>query len=334
MKYKIALVVGGYTKEYNISIQDIDYIISNFDKNLYEVYVIFIEKNYWYYINRLDNTKIIVNKNDFSLNINNIIIKFDLAFINMHGSPGEDGKLKGYFDMINIPYTSSNYITSAICMNKRISKLLIKKSTILNINVPKFIYVNNLNRMINIDYISNYIKFPFFVKANNLGSSIGVFKVYNLNQYILSLNAIFQEDNEMIIEEYIKGKEFSISVFKYKNDVIVLPITEIIHNSDFFDYEAKYNDFSNKNIILSNINGHNFNNIIKVSKDIYNFFNCSGIIRLDFIKEIATNKWFFLEINIIPAINRNSISSIHIRNSTYSMQDFYNILINEALNKI
>ena len=223
MKKKIALVTGGYSGEAEISYQSVITIGNNIDKKKFDVYVIDITPEGWFY--KDDNAEdVSVDKNDFSITINNNKINFDAVLMSIHGTPGEDGKLQGYFDCIGMPYSTCDAATSSLTFNKRYT---IAVAAFAGIRVAKSLHIFR-NSVISEDDIINQLKFPVFVKPNNGGSSIGMSKVNNASEEItVALEKAFKEDDQVLIEEFIEGREFTIGVFKKDDEIITLPITEI-----------------------------------------------------------------------------------------------------------
>jgi D-alanine-D-alanine ligase len=236
MKKRIALVTGGYSGEAEISYKSAITVGNNVDKELFEVYKIDIAPDGWFCIDTHGN-KTIVNRNDFSVNLNNNKVTFDAVLMCIHGNPGEDGKLQGYFDMLKIPYTSCDAATSALTFNKRYT---VAVAAFSGIKVSRSVLLIK-NRFTSPEEIINTLRFPVFVKPNNGGSSIGMSKVNSSSEELgAAIDKAFREDDQVLIEEFIEGREFTIGVFRKKSEIITLPITEVISKKDFFDYEAKY----------------------------------------------------------------------------------------------
>ncbi|MEJ0105804.1 MAG: hypothetical protein WDO19_26075 [Bacteroidota bacterium] len=230
MKKTIALVTGGFSGEAVISYKSAVTIDNNLDRTKFNVYKIDINPVGWFYENS-NGEKTPIDKNDFSLTISGDKIRFDAVFIGMHGTPGEDGKLQGYFDTLKIPYTSCDAGTSAITFNKRYT---VAVASFSGIDVAKSVLLIKDNFGSPEEVIQN-LKFPVFVKPNNGGSSIGMSKVNKPSDELgAAIEKAFKEDDQVLIEEYIKGRELTIGVFKTKGNIIALPITEVISKKDFF----------------------------------------------------------------------------------------------------
>ncbi|KAA9036576.1 D-alanine--D-alanine ligase [Ginsengibacter hankyongi] len=326
MKPKIAFVTGGFSGEAEISYKSAITFEKNIDKERYELYKIDITIDGWFY--ELKNgDKIEVNKNDFSILIEDETITFDAVLIGIHGTPGEDGKLQGYFDMLHIPYTSCDCATSALTFNKRYTVAVAGAS---GINVSNSILLFKQNFQSPDELVRN-LKFPVFVKPNNGGSSIGMSKVNAPSEELgKAIEKAFKEDDQVLVEEFIEGREFTIGVFKAKGEIIALPITEVISKNDFFDFEAKYHGASNEVTpakIDDSVSQLVRDNAIKV----YRVFNCKGIIRIDFIYNEKEQKLYMLEINTVPGQSEASIVPQQLKILGWSLKEFYTALIEECL---
>ncbi len=325
MKKTIALVTGGYSGESVISYKTADTIQQNLDTEKWDYYTIDITPGGWFY-NAADGSKITVDKNDFSITVNNKKILFDSALIALHGTPGEDGKLQGYFDCLNIPYTSCDAATSALTFNKRYTVavaafggLQVAKSMHLFKHIP-----------VSIEVILSQLCLPVFVKPNNGGSSIGMSKVNDAADLPGALAKAFEEDSQVLVEEFISGREFTIGVFKSKGEVIALPITEIISKKDFFDYEAKYHGASDE-ITPANVEEPVAEKVRVAAKKAYSIFNCRGIVRIDFIYNEKSGEPCMLEINTVPGQSAASLVPQQVTAMGWTLKHFYNALIEESL---
>jgi D-alanine-D-alanine ligase len=327
MKKNIALVTGGFSGESVISYKSAVTIDSHLDRKRFNVYKIDINPKGWFYqLN--DGRKVEVDKNDFSLQLDSQKIKFDVVFIGIHGTPGEDGKLQGYFDTLKIPYTSCDAATSAITFNKRYTTAVAKVAGISVANSVLLIKGN----FISPEEVASQLRFPVFVKPNNGGSSIGMSKVNGSSDELgAAIEKAFREDSQVLIEEFISGREFTIGVFKTAGNVITLPITEVISKKDFFDYEAKYEGASTE-VTPAQVDEHVANQIREAATRIYNTFNCRGVVRIDFIYHEESGQPFMLEINTIPGQSEASIVPQQVKAMGWSLDEFYSKLVEEALN--
>jgi D-alanine-D-alanine ligase len=326
MKKIIALVTGGFSGEAVISYKSALTIDSNLDREKFNVYKIDVRPGGWFYESGEGKT-IEINKNDFSLEVHGQKIKFDAVFICIHGTPGEDGKLQGYFDTLDIPYTSCDAATSALTFNKRFTVALAAFSGI-SVAKSEVLIKHDFE---NPDEIASKLKFPVFVKPNNGGSSIGMSKVSQpSDEFGAAVEKAFKEDDQVLIEEFIKGREFTIGVFRSKGNIIVLPITEVISKKDFFDYEAKYEGASTE-VTPAQVDEMVADKIREAAKKIYRVFNCRGVVRIDFIYNEEARQPFMLEINTIPGQSEASIIPQQVRAMGWSLKEFYTKLVEEAL---
>ena len=326
MKKKIALVTGGFSGEAVISYRSATTIYNHLDKNKFEVYKIDINPQGWFYEDALGN-KTEVDKNDFTITCDGKKISFDAVFIGMHGTPGEDGKLQGYFDMMGLPYTSCNSATSALTFNKRYTTAV---AAVSGINVARSVLFIK-GQFESADEAAANLKFPVFVKPNNGGSSIGMSKVNNASEELgAAIEKAFKEDDQVLVEEMIQGREFTVGVFKTKGDIIVLPITEVTAHKEFFDFEAKYGGKSTETT-PAQIADEWKQKLEVAAKKIYEVFNCRGVVRIDFIYNEEENKPFMLEINTIPGQSDASVVPQQVRSKGWDLQDFYTKLVEEAL---
>ena len=326
MKKKIALVTGGFSGEAVISYKSAVTIGNNLDPEKFDVYKIDINQRGWFYETG-DGGQVEVDKNDFSLNLNNEKIRFDLAFIGMHGTPGEDGKLQGYFDTLNIPYTSCDAATSAITFNKRYTVAVARMA---GVAVANSVHLFR-NTKIPVAQLSSQVKLPVFVKPNNGGSSIGMSKVELQQELEPAIEKAFREDNQVLIEEMVNGREFTVGVFKTKGNIVVLPITEVRAHQEksFFDFEAKYQGKSTETT-PAELDEASADKIREEARKIYRLFNCRGVIRIDFIYHAESGRPYMLEINTIPGQTEASIVPQQVKVMGWSLKEFYTKLVEEA----
>jgi D-alanine-D-alanine ligase len=326
MKKTIALITGGFTGESVISLKSAAQIEQNLDVAKFEVYKIIISPESWYY--EANGQVVEVDKNDFSLLIEGKKVLFDAVFVGLHGSPGEDGKLQGYFDMLGIPYTSCDALTSAISMNKGYTKAVV--ADIPNLYVAKSVQFF-ANKAENATIIEQSLKLPYFVKPNNGGSSIGMSKVNVIAELPQALTAAFKEDTQVLVEEFIKGREFTIGVYLGKNGIQVLPATEIISSKEFFDFEAKYTPGVSEEITPGRMTEEEKVRVEALVRSVYNKLNCRGVVRIDYILEEGSGNFYFIEINTVPGQSENSIIPQQVRATGRSVQDFYTELLDVIL---
>ncbi len=323
----IAFVTGGYSGEAEISYKSALTIEKNLDTDKFEVYKIDIRKDGWWHLSA-NEEEIPVDKNDFSLTFHGGKVLFDAVLIGIHGTPGEDGKLQGYFDMLGIPYTSCDAATSALTFNKRYT---VAVAAFSGIKVARSLHLFR-SRHASAVSIAAQLTLPVFVKPNNGGSSIGMSKVNKAEDLPAALEKAFQEDDQVLVEEFIEGREFTIGVFRSQGEIVTLPFTEVISKKEFFDFEAKYQGLSEE-ITPAQVEDAISEQIRQTAARVYQVFNCSGIIRIDFIYNEAAGEPYLLEINTVPGQSEASIVPQQVKAMGWSLKDFYSSLIEEALAK-
>lgn len=321
MKKKIALVTGGYSGESVISYKSAASIEKHLDSSKWEYYVIDIHPKGWYCLVP-GGDQIEVDKNDFSVTINGEKIVFDAVLVGLHGTPGEDGKLQGYFDCLGIPYTSCDAATSALTFNKRYT---VAVAAFAGMHVARSLHLFRQQPLDPV-YILSQLSLPVFVKPNNGGSSIGMSKVKESAELPAALEKAFAEDDQVLVEEFIAGRELTIGVFRSAGQVITLPITEIIPKKEFFDYEAKYEGASDE-ITPAQVEESIANKVRDEARKAYQLFNCRGIVRMDFIYDAESGHPVLLEINTVPGQSEASIVPQQVKAMGWSLQEFYSALI-------
>jgi len=324
----IAFVTGGYSSEAVISYKSAITIEKHLDLSKYEVYRIDITPEKWFHTTKEGN-ELMVNKGDFSLDLDTQVIRFDAVFIGIHGTPGEDGKLQAYFDLLNIPYTSCDATTSAITFNKRFTVAVAGAS---GFHVAKSVHLFKSS----FDQSSSAIaglQLPVFVKPNNGGSSIGMSKVNKAEDMQEAIAKAFKEDDQVLIEEFISGREFTIGVFRSKGKIITLPFTEISTDNEFFDFEAKYQGKSVE-VTPAVCSDEMAEKIRNAAAGIYAVFNCRGVVRMDFIYNADQDKPYLLEINTVPGQSAASIIPQQVAAMGLVLSDFYSMLIDDALETV
>ena len=326
MKPTIAFVTGGYSGEAEISYQSAIVIEKNIDKERFDLYKIDVTIDGWFYTLE-HGDKIEVNKNDFSLLIEDEVITFDAVLIGIHGTPGEDGKLQGYFDMLHIPYTSCDCATSALTFNKSYTVAVAAYGG-MNVARSQLLFQNTFTSP---DELIKNLRFPVFVKPNNGGSSIGMSKVKAPSEELgVAIEKAFKVDDQVLVEEFIEGRELTIGVFRAKGEIIALPITEIITKKEFFDYEAKYLGASDE-ITPADITEDIAEHVRAEAIKAYMLFNCKGIVRVDFIYNKKESKAYMLEINTVPGQSEASLVPQQVKAMGWSMMEFYTALLEECL---
>lgn len=297
----IAIVCGGYSGEYQISVESAKMVKRNLDSSKYNSFVVVIEKDRWYYKDNAENLHLI-NKNDFTLNLAGSIVKFDGIFNAIHGTPGEDGKLLGYFDLLDIPYTSCSMDTSALTFNKYLCNKFVQS---LGINVARsFSYISE--DPINKDEIISELGLPVFIKPARSGSSVGISKVSSASDFDNAVIKAFKEDTRILIEEFLDGREIDCGLYLKNQKLNILPLTEIISKNDFFDYEAKYTSgFADEVTPPQDLSVDHETDIKALSALLYNKLSCKGIVRIDYM--LTNTALYFIEINTVPGMSEASI---------------------------
>ncbi len=326
MKKSIALVTGGLSGEAQISYKSAIAVGNNLDREKYDVYWIDINTDGWWYESN-NGTKSKVNRDDFSVVDNGNSIRFDAVLLCIHGTPGEDGKLQGYFDMLQLPYTSCDAATSALTFNKRYT---VAVAAFSGIHVAKSLHLFKHSPLTAPEILAQ-INLPVFVKPNNGGSSIGMSKVNEPSELASSLEKAFKEDDQVLVEEFISGREFTIGVFKDKGVIKVLPITEIVTKNEFFDFEAKYQGKSEETTPAL-VDGKIQQQLASAAQKVYAIFNCRGVVRIDFIYNEKIKEPFMLEINTVPGQSEASVIPQQVKAMGWTLKDFYSLVIEQALN--
>jgi D-alanine-D-alanine ligase len=327
MKKIIALLTGGTTGEWVISVKSAATIAHHLDPDKFEVYKIMVTQQGWFY-EPADSVKIAVDRNDFSLLIRGRKIMFDGVFIAIHGSPGEDGKLQGYFDMLNLRYTTCDAMTSAVTMNKAYTKAIVQD--IKDLYVAKSAQIFK-NASWSLTDIKNTLNLPYFVKPNNGGSSIGMSKVKNQYDLQQAVDKAFNEDAQILIEEFIEGREFTVGVVKLDGKVTVLPATEVETAKEFFDFEAKYTPGVAVETTPAPLREETRKRIEEIVSAVYTKLNCRGVVRIDFILSGDEGDFYFIEINTIPGQTATSFIPQQVAAFGLSLTDFYSKLIKETV---
>jgi len=323
MKKNIAIIMGGYSSEYQISLKSGNVVFETLDSSKYNAYRIHIFKDKWVYVDE-DDTEYPIDKNDFSINIDSFKITFDCVFNAIHGSPGEDGFIQAYLKLLNIPQTSCSMYQAGITFNKRDCLSILKP---YGIKTAESFYLN-LGDTINEDNIIAKVGLPCFVKANKAGSSFGITKVHKKNNLQNAIDLAFKEDDEIIIESFLDGTEVSVGVIKYKGETKVLPITEIVSENDFFDYEAKYLGKSQE-ITPARLTKDQENKVNSIAKKVYDILKMTGFSRSEYI--FKDGEPHLLEMNTVPGLTRESILPQQAAAAGITMSDLFDNAIEEAL---
>ncbi|MFB2117567.1 D-alanine--D-alanine ligase [Parapedobacter sp. 2B3] len=331
MSIRIALVTGGYTAESEVSLKSANFVFQQLDKSKYDVYTILITTEGWFYVGN-NGDKYPIDRDDFTLSIAGQTISFDLAFIMLHGSPGEDGRLQGYFDMVGLPYTSCDALTSALTMNKAYTKAVL--AGIADLHVANSVQLFESQRRTAVSLVRDALSLPYFVKPNAGGSSIGMTKVKADGELAEAIEKAFNAENtgnQVIVEEFVDGREFSVGIYRKEGELVVLPATEVITEREFFDFEAKYIDGQTKEITPAELTAEQRGRVERIVKAVYKRLNCKGMVRVDFFLERTTDRFYFIEINTIPGQTAQSFIPQQVRAAGMTETAFYGELIDEAL---
>ncbi len=323
MKKNIAIIMGGYSSEYDISIKSGKVVNKHLNKDRFSCYCITITIDKWFYQDHRGD-KHEVDKNDFSLSINGQKIIFDCVFNAIHGTPGEDGLLQAYFELLDIPQTSCNYYQAALTFNKRDFLSAIKPYGIKCATS----YFLNYGDTINEQAIVDKVGLPCFVKANRAGSSFGISKVYKKEELNTAIAKSFAEDDEIIIESFLNGTEVSVGVITHKGEVTVLPMTEIVSENDFFDYEAKYEGKSQE-ITPARISDLQQQKAAVAAKKVYEVLKMKGYTRSEFI--FMNDEPYMLEMNTTPGLTEESILPQQAKAYGLTLKALFESAIDEAL---
>ena len=316
MKKNIVILRGGNSSEIAISIKSADLVYKNIDTNYYVPYIVHIEGLDWFVWH--NESKIELDKNDFSFQLKNKKIKFEGVFMAIHGTPGEDGILQGYFDLLNIPYNCSGAFESALTFNKAMCNALLKQ---FNIPSAKAVLLNK-NETYDLLKIEKEIGFPCFVKPNRAGSSFGISKVYKNTEFKQALSKAFIHDSQVMVESYVEGTEVTCGIIQKAETLVAFPLTEITTENDFFDYEAKYNGKSDE-ITPARVSDLDRNLVQTLSKKIYNLLNLKGMVRMDFI--LKNQQAYLIEINTIPGLSEESIIPQQSKSYGISLKELFSL---------
>lgn len=326
-RLKVALLAGGNSSEREIALGSANQIASALDSAKYDVKVIDLHYRKMTYT-APDGTEWEIDKNDFSLTVAGEKIVFDYALIIIHGTPGEDGKLQGYLDMMGIPYSSCSQTSSTITFDKISTKRAVAGR---GINLAREVFICRGDK-VEPQAIVDKLGLPIFVKPNASGSSFGVTKVTSVEQIEAAVEAAFAESDQVLIEECIVGREFGCGVVVTEDREILLPITEIVSKRDFFDYQAKYTEGLSDEITPAQISEDVRKKLNRMTLEAYRACRCSGIVRIDFIVTQAGEP-YMIEINSIPGMSSGSIVPKQVREAGMTLGELYDIVIEDSLKR-
>ncbi len=315
--------MGGYSSEYRISINSGNMVYKNLDPALYEPYRVHIMQNEWFVVAE-DGTPYPINRSNFTVKINDNVIVFDCVFNTIHGTPGENGLLQAYLNLVGIPQTSCDFYQAALTFNKRDLISVLKPYGIK----AAMNYFLNKGDEVKVDEIIERVGLPCFVKANKAGSSFGITKVKEAKGLEQATKVAFKEDDEVIIESFLDGTEVSVGVITYKGEILALPVTEIVSENEFFDYEAKYLGKSQE-ITPARISAEQTKEVQDIAKLIYSKLKMKGFTRSEFI--FHNDQAHFIEMNTTPGLSEASILPQQAAAAGISLKDLFGSAIETAI---
>lgn len=323
MKKNIAIIMGGYSSEAQISLKSGNVVYQNLDTKKYNAYQVHILKDKWVVVDDALKEHP-VNKANFSFYYNNVEVKFDCVFNAIHGDPGENGAFLAYLELLKIPHTSAPFYQMALTFNKRDTLSVVRQ---YGIKTAKSIFLNK-GDIVDVETIIKTVNLPCFIKPNNAGSSYGISKAYTANEILKGIEKAYQEDDAILIESFLDGTEVSCGVIEWNNQIKVLPLTEIVSENDFFDYEAKYEGKSQE-ITPARISAVQLRKVEETAKKIYKILNMSGFTRSEFI--IVADEPHFIELNTVPGLTEESILPQQARAAGISLEALFDNAITMAL---
>lgn len=319
----VAVIAGGNSGEHGISVKSASLIMEHIDRHRFQPFLVIVKGTEWICVD--SRFQIPVNKNDMSISIDDDAIRFDVVFNIIHGTPGEDGMLQGFLDMMGIPCTSSGRLTSALTFNKYMCSRYVSQAGCVN-------QADAVLLRQGADYsgrdILEVTGLPCFVKPNKGGSSVGMSKVHHAEELDVAIGKAFEQDDEVLIQAFIKGIEVTCGVFTMGGNLVVLPLTEIVPKTEYFDFEAKYQGMSEE-ITPARIPRDQEIEVKRISSFLYRYLDCRGVVRFDYI--LSDKGLFFLEVNTIPGMSKESIVPKQLAYHGLSFTDFITCLIEEAM---
>lgn len=331
--------MGGFSGEHQISLNSGCQVYDSLDKTKYNVYKIVVgdlrdgkvDRDVWYWL--ADNgERRPIDRADFTVEDNGRKVRFDLAFIIIHGNPGENGVLQGYFDLLGIPYTTSGFYTSALTFNKGFCNPVVRDWGIVDVAPSRHIFKG---QPVDADALIEELGLPLFVKPASGGSSVATTKVKQREQLLPAIEEALSEDSAVLVEAFLAGREFDCGMMKIKGKKIIFPITEIIPTGghEFFDYAAKYDGFSNE-VTPAEVDPGIAEQIQDISSQLYDLLDCRGIVRFDYICDVEKQHITFLEVNTIPGQSAESIVPKQARAMGISTEQLYEMVIEESLHSL
>lgn len=316
MKRTIAIVCGGNSSEYGVSLRSAQGLYSFFDKEKYNVYIVVIKGRQWL-VELHDGTTTPIDRNDFSFHENGRLVVFDYAYITIHGTPGENGILQGYFELIHLPYSTSGVLVEALTFDKFVLNQYLRS---YGVSVAESLLIRKgYEELVSDDEIEERIGMPCFVKPAADGSSFGVSKVKNKDQLAPAIRKAMMESPEVMVESFLEGTEITQGIYKTKEKTVLLPITEVVTSNEFFDYDAKYNGQVDE-ITPARIPEEVAERVGKITSHIYDILHCNGIIRIDYIIS-KEGKISMLEVNTTPGMTATSFIPQQVRAAGLDIKD-------------
>jgi D-alanine-D-alanine ligase len=324
MKPNIAIVCGGDSKEIDISFKSAEGLYGFIDKNCYNLFIVKIIGKEWT-VEISGENSVVIDKNDFSFTHNGAKTVFNFAYITIHGTPGENGILQGYFELLRIPYSCCGVLAAALTFDKHTCIQFLSGYDIMSANSLTFSKGEKIDK----NLVSQIIDFPCFVKPTTGGSSFGVSKVKSQKDLQTAVDKAFEESDTVMIEEFIEGKEFTCGMYRTRKKTVVFPVSEVVPKNDFFDYDAKYNG-EVEEITPARITKKLTKEIQAQTEEIYELLNCKGIIRVDYIVDEG-NTIHLLEVNTTPGMTQTSFIPQQIRAAGLNITDVLTEIIENEL---
>lgn len=324
-KPNIAVIAGGDSSEYIVSVKSGANVFNAIDTSKYNPWLVQMREDEWIVLQ--DNKKIAeIDKSDFSFQFENKKITFSFAYITIHGTPGEDGILQGYFELLNIPYSTCNVHASSLTFNKWFCNNYLRS---FGVTMAKSLKISKGDK-INPEEIVENLGLPIFIKPNAGGSSFGITKVKALEEVEPAIQKAWGESKEALMEEFIEGTEFTCGLVKIGDEKIVFPVTEVLTDNEFFDFEAKYTPGAAEEITPARLPKDLFEKCQQLSSEIYDFCECDGIVRIDFI--LKENEFYFLEVNTTPGMTETSFIPQQIDAMGLTLKEIISRIIDNSLN--
>ncbi len=319
----VAIICGGDSGEFEISVKSANVVKKNLNKELYDSHIIVVSKKGWYGLLD-DGSHVDVDKNDFSIQVDGRKVKFDVAFNAVHGVPGENGPLSGYLELMGIPCTSSGQTTCALTFHKDFCKRVVAS---YEVKVSPSILINK-GELYDVEAIVNEIGLPMFVKPTCNGSSVGVTKVKTVEQLVPAIDTAMAAGGQVMCEKFVKGREFGCGAMSYQGKMMVFPLTEICSKNEFFDYEAKYTAGKCDEVTPAQVDEAIEIEIKATTAMLYEKLECKGFVRMDYI--VSDEGVFFIEANIVPGMSEASIIPAQARCFGLTLEKLFGMAIEEA----